>query len=244
MKGISDIVRRFARSMGYEVIPTWRLDSWSLEKHLTTLFHDLKVDCVFDVGANRGQYRNFLRNHIGYKGPIHSFEPIPELVVELEQAAKVDPNWTIHGYALGTESKTLEFNVMRSNDFSSFLQPNQTAPREFHSKNVPDRHISVPVKTLSEILPSIQTNRPYLKLDTQGFDLEVVRGGASVMELFVALQIESSVIPLYEGMPTFSETIQTLEKLGFAISGLFPVVTVKHHLIEFDCVMIKKNIAT
>jgi hypothetical protein len=81
--------------------------------------------------------------------------------------------------------------------------------------------------------------RPYLKLDTQGFDMEVLRGGSECLSTVRALQTEASVIGIYKGMPTYMETISYLNERGFHLSGLYPVGRDSSlRLVEFDCVMI------
>src|SRR5579883_1423367 len=89
------VVKRATRALGYEVISRKRAGGRQLAIHLEELFCRLEIDCIFDVGANRGQYRNFLRQELGYRGPIVSFEPIPENVEYLNQQARSDPLWII-----------------------------------------------------------------------------------------------------------------------------------------------------
>ncbi len=93
-----------------------------------------------------------------------------------------------------------------------------------------------------EIFASLQERRrferPYLKMDTQGFDLEVVRGATETLRVVPVLQTEVSVRPLYAGMPDYITSIRTLEERGFELSGLFPVVyDTSFRVVEFDCVM-------
>lgn len=78
-----NIAHKTLRQFGYELIPSWRLDSLELANHLRELFNFLDIKCVLDVGANKGQYRDFLRQHVGYKGLILSFEPISALAKNL-----------------------------------------------------------------------------------------------------------------------------------------------------------------
>jgi hypothetical protein len=110
--------------------------------------------------------------------------------------------------------------------------------------NVPSHVETVAVRTLDTVLPTLRERlgfeRPYLKLDTQGFDMEVLRGGSSSLATVLALQTEASVIGIYKSMPTYMETIRYLGERGFDLSGLYPVARDSSlRLFEFDCVMIR-----
>ena len=86
---------------GYPMMPRWRLRRLEESAHLASLLNLLRVDCVLDVGANIGQYHEFLRVHVGYEGHIVSFEPIAEMYEGLQAAAAQDDKWTVHRLALG-----------------------------------------------------------------------------------------------------------------------------------------------
>lgn len=226
----------------------WRLDLLPQATHLSRLFKLLEIDCVLDVGANIGQYRDFLRIEVGYRGSIVSFEPIPENVEILRKRALSDPMWTIHEYALGAERGVATFNVMTASTFSSFLTPSHSETDQFREQNKIERAISVEVQKLDDVLPAllreIGSGRPFLKMDTQGYDLQVIEGGKTVIQDVAALQTEASVTPIYSGMPDYVTTIRTLEALGFCVSGFFPLQPERVlRLVEFDCYMVNKQFA-
>src|SRR4026209_949390 len=79
----ASLLKRAARAAGYEIIPSWRCDSRGLPTHRPDLFERLAIDCVIDVGANRGQYGRLLRTEVGYRGYIASFEPQSTALKEL-----------------------------------------------------------------------------------------------------------------------------------------------------------------
>jgi hypothetical protein len=73
-------------------------------------------------------------------------------------------------------------------------------------------------------------------------DLEVVQGAAEGVTRIRALQTEASIKPIYRGMPDYVTSIQTLQSLGFEISGFFPVDAYQFPvLIEVDCFMISRR---
>ncbi len=85
--------------------------------------NDFKIDCVLDVGANAGQFARHVRS-TGYKARIESFEPLPAVFESLEASALSDPDWTAHGYALGSKNESRIFNISAHSLSSSFLPLN------------------------------------------------------------------------------------------------------------------------
>jgi hypothetical protein len=80
----------------------------------------------------------------------------------------------------------------------------------------------------------------YLKMDTQGWDGEVLEGASGVIDQVAALQTEVSVKAIYDGMPPWRESLQRLERLGYELSGLFPVTLDRRlRVIGFDCVAVR-----
>lgn len=241
-KAVAD---RLFRSMGYLVVPRWRVAGYPQAVYLKRLFSFLQIDCVVDVGANIGQFRDFLRQQVGYMGRIVSFEPIPRNVEVLRQRVTTDPNWHIEPVALGRVPGCAELNITAETSVSSFLTPSRDAPPQFRDLIQIAEKATVAVQTLDEYVPALlsesSSKHIYLKLDTQGFDLEVIRGARASLPHISALQTEASVVPLYEEMPDYVTTIRTLEGLGFSLSGIFSV-NPDHFpaIIELDCHMINR----
>jgi FkbM family methyltransferase len=248
LKIVKDSVLRVSRSLGYDIVPLREMKERDFALHLGELLAQLEIDCVLDVGANVGQYHDFLRNKVLFEGTIVSFEPVSRHVALLKERAQQDPHWHIEPYALGAKDGSLDINVMVSDQFSSFLEPDNSRIDEFEGLNVPCRTESVAVKTIDSVLPELRGRfgfkRPYLKLDTQGFDIEVLEGSRQSLGSIPALQSEASVIGIYKGMPGYMETIRYLGSRGFDITGLYPVSRDRSlRLIEFDCVMINRSAA-
>lgn len=237
-------LERVGRRLAARLTPPWRGKDRPLAALLRGVFERRRVDCVLDVGANRGQYFRFLRYRLGFTGPVASFEPIPELAADLADRARFEENWTIFPCALGATPGSLRLNVMARHSFSSALTPDHSHTDTFAEKNVVERVIEVPVRTLddawSEISAAWQVYRPYLKLDTQGYDLEVLAGGREALAAVPALQTELSFQPLYIGMPDWRRSIDTVAAAGFEVASLFPVTCdAEQRLIEADCVFVR-----
>jgi FkbM family methyltransferase len=238
-------IANLARKLGYTIIPTWQLSEFAAVEDLRRRFATFEIDLVLDVGANEGQYRDLLRQRVGYTGQIVSFEPIPHLARSLADRAVADPRWTVFNQALGAEVGTVNFNVMADFQFSSFLIPRHDDVSLFTGANKVTERILVEVSTLDAILPPLlERHSPrgiFLKLDTQGYDLEVLKGGTTFsLPQIVALQTEASVRPIYDRAPGYQETLSFLDDHGFVMSGIFPN-NAGHFplLVEFDCHMVQ-----
>lgn len=242
------VLGQMARAIGCELVPEWRLDRLGLARHLRAIFDRYAVDVVLDVGANRGQYRDFLRQDVGYRGDVVSFEPIPEMAEALRARARDDRRWRIYQCALGRQVESRAFNIMQGSELSSFKVPDTTQVPELARWNQVARVEQVSVRTLDEVWRELQVEhrhaRPFLKLDTQGYDAEVLAGGGGVLPGFVGLQSEVHVLPLYENTPRYLEEIAHLEAMNMDVSGLFIVSSDRSlRAIEFDCVMLRREIA-
>lgn len=241
---------RIAESLGYELVKIKKRRKMhdSLESSLAHVLEAQGVNCVIDVGANMGQYGNLLRQ-IGYSGRIISFEPVRASFEILARKVASDSNWSCQPCALGREDETRSINVMSSSVFSSFLQANSFAVRRFNTAVGVERVEDVEVRRLdsafNDLIRAIDEPRVFLKMDTQGFDLEVFFGASSCLDHIVGLQSELSLIPIYEGMPSFVEAIETYRRHDFQVTHIHPVSrdSSRLALLEVDCVMSKRPMA-
>jgi FkbM family methyltransferase len=147
--------------------------------HLYEFFAHFKVDCVFDVGANAGQYANMLRSDVGYQGDIISFEPIPELAQRLRAKAATGRSWFVEELALDEHDGQASFNVMAVDQMSSLHGVSTMGAGLFKRQTQLSRRIEVRTSTIATQLRKYQDKlgfkRPFLKMDTQGMTLRCER---------------------------------------------------------------------
>ncbi len=216
--------------------------AWEVEQ-LRKLFSAYGIDCVFDVGANHGQYAKMLREQVGYWGKILSFEPHPVAADKLGQEAESDPDWHVFETGLSARGGVMDFNLMADSQFSSFHAPRHNEAPLFREKNAIDRTVAVEVEPLSRLYPRLQSthgfSRPFLKMDTQGHDRQVIAGALEVLDQFIGLQSELSVRRIYRDSPRFDELIRYYESLNFVLSAMVPN-NAGHfpYLVEIDCIML------
>lgn len=214
-------------------LPQLPLDRVNELAFLRDLLLRLKIDCVLDVGANRGQFASELRG-IGYDGRIISFEPISGEFLALKDHFNGDLKWSGHQIALGNKEETKSINIPKLTVMSSLLES------RFAENGV--RKELVTVRRLDNILPTLlngaESSRIFLKMDTQGFDLEVFKGASDCIQTIHGIQSELSVQPLYENMPHYLEALEAYEAAGFALHNLSVVNrTANGGLLELNCFM-------
>ena len=212
---------------------------------LPALFGMYGVNCVIDVGAHEGEYAKRLRAG-GYTGRIVSFEPVPRALAALEQAADGDADWHVHGVALGREDGTTAMKVVHGT-LSSILPATKFGAGRYPRLQEPEE-VEVEVKRLDRmldgLLDGIAEPRPFLKLDTQGYDLDVFAGAGEAIERFVGMQSELALMQIYKGMPRMRKALATYEKAGFEIAALYPISrqTRTGRVVEYDCVMVRAKV--
>lgn len=198
------------------------------------------VDAVLDVGANRGQYAEWLRE-VGYNGPIVSFEPETEAYAELQARAASDPHWQAQQVALAEAEGTLQLKIAKASVLSSFL----TSTVAFSSEKEGARIVrteDVVVTTLDSVAAHLPAKRFFLKVDTQGYDLKVLEGAKATLERVVVLQLELAVLQHYYAMPTYIDALTTASALGFTPAGMFPIgIDDRLRVIEYDGLFVRTD---
>lgn len=178
------------------------------------LFRKLGTDLVLDVGANRGQYATELRQE-GYAGKIVSFEPIPLCIERLRALAARDPSWQVEPVALGSLTGERSFHISENLASSSFFKVLERSTRaaectrQVHTIQVQERPLDA---YRDSLVGRVST---HLKLDTQGAELEVLRGATQILPSISSLECEFSLTPLYEGQPLIHDVLPFLAEQGF-----------------------------
>jgi FkbM family methyltransferase len=179
------------------------------------LLNRLGIDCVIDVGANTGQFAESLR-FARFSGRIISLEPLRAPFDALSASAKNDPSWIPLRFAVSNTRGTLTMNVAGNSASSSVLAMLPT-----HSDAVPESQYvateNVEATTIDQIVQdyTIVPRRTLLKVDVQGFEKPVLEGAQHHIAEFAAIQMELSLVPLYEGQALMPELVATMDKEGF-----------------------------
>lgn len=210
------LIRQSLRRRGFDVIrfePDRRLSL--IERH--------GVGVVLDVGANDGSFAGGFRD-AGYRGRIVSFEPQSAAFARLEARARDDPSWECRRTAVGAHDGEATLHLAANSSSSSLLEM-----AEQHVRSAPEsRYVgveTVPVARLDTLRAEIvhPRERVYLKADVQGLELDVLNGASVLLEQCRIVDVELSLVPLYEGAAALPDVLDYLEERGFVPVWLDPV---------------------
>ena len=191
---------------------------------LTRLCERLGTTVVFDIGANEGQFaRGLLAS--GFRGRVISVEPGTEAHGGLVRAAAGHSRWIVASRcAVGSAAGTAELNIA-GNSVSSSLRPMLDAHQSADPRSTYVRTETCEVVTMADLFSRyVQASDKgvFMKADVQGHESEVLRGAAEVLPRIDAIQLEMSLIPLYEGESEFVDQVLAMKSMGYALWQLEP----------------------
>lgn len=182
-----------------------------------------KVDLIIDVGANTGIYGKEVRK-AGYTGRIVSFEPLNEAFSRLSATARNYRNWDVYNFALGEKNEKQKINISANSHSSSILDildAHTTA--ESSASYVGTQEIEI--KTLDSVFDEVRGKNDreiFAKIDTQGFELSVLRGAENSLSHINTVQLEMSLRPLYQGQGLYSDILDHFHSRGYTLIDVDP----------------------
>jgi len=176
---------------------------------------------VVDVGANKGQFALAVRHHMP-KAQIFSFEPLAEPADKFDSLFKGDPKTKLFRIALGASASQATIHISKADDSSSLLPISALQSDVFPgTEEIGTKQIAVARLDDIEEMQSLPTPI-LLKLDVQGYELEVLRGAEIFLQRVESVYCEVSFAELYKGQPLADEIIAWLKnKQRFELSGIY-----------------------
>ena len=236
------LINKIARKFGIE-LRKFNPTSSDLAR-LGTLLVYHKIDLVLDVGANTGQYAKSLRE-AGYSGRIISFEPLSSVYDKLKLASKKDSLWEVaQRAAIGDKDGDISINIANNTQSSSVLPM-----LESHLQAAPESEYvdseTVKLYRLDTIATQYIDDRYesiYLKIDVQGYELQVLEGSTLLLPRIKGIQLELSLVPLYEGEPVFRDMLDKLDQLEYELHAVIPGFTDTNsgRLLQLDGIFFRK----
>ena len=203
-------IKQFLRSRGYDVVKYHSFwDDVAAPRGIQT---------ILDIGANEGVFVRSMRKRFPH-ARIISFEPLRDCYETLISVMAGDTNFEAHHTALGEHPGQTVIHRSASHPSSSLL-PMDALHKELYPGSAEHQDETITVERLDTVLGNVDLKKPILvKIDVQGFEANVIRGGSAVLSKADIVLVENSFVTLYEGQALFGEIHDLLTKLGFSYRG-------------------------
>ncbi len=213
------IIKKLLQKYGYNILPYHPEDLGKhpyrdIEKFVTS-----NRPTFFDIGANKGQsvrkFQNISKNAI-----IHSFEPSPEIFRILNKNVGREKGVNVWNYGIGSKSGKLTLFENTCSDMSSFLTLGESGWGEIKKET------SVEVITLDNFCQKHNILKiDVLKVDTQGYELEVFKGAEQLINdgKIELIYFEVNFTKIYDNLPTFGELYNFLISRQFSVAAIYPI---------------------
>ena len=217
--GLKQEIRKILWKAGYD-ISKFAPASHPLARRKRILsYYD--IDTVLDIGANAGQFARQLREDMGYEKEIVSFEPMSSVFEVLQVNAAPDRRWRALNMALGDIDEEQTINIAGNSYSSSLLEMLPS-----HLKSAPESGYidteTIKVRKLDSVFDSFcgSSKNIYMKIDTQGFEGQVLKGAEGSLQYIDTVQMEMSLVPLYEGEVPFREMYAIMNEKGYSLIAM------------------------
>lgn len=215
------IVRSALRLTGYEIV-RYGSDA-HLDEFIVEMLTREHCDLILDIGANEGQFAQSVLSK-GCRIPIVSIEPLTSVHSRLESNSKRFRNWSVYPpVAIGSAISTMNINVSK-NTVSSSLLNMEPLHLKVEKSSAYTGTQPTDVVTIDHILaesPLVEKSDILLKVDTQGFELEVLRGSRVSISRIKYVLIELSFEDLYENQARWHEVATYLDQAGFRLRNVW-----------------------
>jgi FkbM family methyltransferase len=206
-------IKMLLRRFGYDVVEYKPVFEGALKR--------CAIDTVIDVGANTGQFATEIHGLLPAAKHIYSFEPLHDVYLEMEKRCSGIPGFKGFNIGLGEKNGTISIKRSKYSPSSSFL-PMGSLHKKRYPKTAETFDEQVEMKRLDDVAPGLDlSGNVLLKMDVQGFEGAVIKGGPATVSKAKVLLLETSFVELYEGQPLFDDIYRLLRPLGFKYIGRF-----------------------
>jgi FkbM family methyltransferase len=218
LKLIIKLMRILSSSYFFLIFLKYRVAA-SVE-HMEVLKSLPKLQLIVDIGANKGQFSIIARKIFRYAN-IYSFEPLKEAGLIYKKIFCSDRKIFFYDFAIGPLRELKTIHVAFKNDSSSLLKISKLQNITYPGTNEISKEI-VNVAPLSDFISS--TKIPYnslLKIDVQGYELQVLQSSYNLINRFGWIYVECSFVELYKNQFLAHEIINYLESKNFDLRGIY-----------------------
>lgn len=236
---IKTIIKKILSILGYKLIPLYR------DPEETFLgLNSRPIDSIIDIGANIGQFAKKARSKFP-NASIYCFEPLPDVFEILNNWADSDSGKVkTFNTALGECTGKEKMFRHKNHSPSSSLLETTALSEHLYPQTRQQEEVEIQIKKLDDFLENGEidlSGNVLIKMDVQGVEDQVIRGGEKVLRLSSGCILEISLDRLYDGQANFIELIQTMDSLGFCYAGnLTQAYAADGHVVFIDALFIRK----
>jgi FkbM family methyltransferase len=176
------------------------------------------IATVLDIGASVGDFAYSVRP-VFPQAQIYSFEPLPNCYETMLKHLHNMPKFKAFNLGLGDKTGELTFYQSNHQPSSSFL-PMTEAHKQAFPTTAHSQPVTVKIERLDSLAQQLKLIAPILvKIDVQGYEGQVLRGGEQTIKAAKAVIVETSFEPLYQNQPLFADVYQLFNQWGFTYMG-------------------------
>lgn len=182
--------------------------------------HSASFSTIIDAGANKGQF-SLAARAAQPNARIIAFEPLEKQAAVYERIFAKDTHTQLIHTALGAQQGTADIHIAKRADSSSLL-PIGTMQTEVFPGTEEIACVRITVDRLDHALDVATLPHPVLlKIDVQGFELELLKGADKILEHIDGIYVELSFLPFYDSQPLADEVIEWLARRRFYLAGVY-----------------------
>jgi len=185
---------------------------------------DAPPPILLDVGARGGPQRKWAMLSRLTRIDMQLVEPEN---TEANRLRQLWPKARIIPFALGEQEGEASFHANRDPGLSSLLAPQAAAAGQIETIE------KLIVRRFDALCSEGGAARPdFVKIDTQGFELSVLKGMGQTLDQALGLELEAQFAPLYQGQSLFHEIYDWLTKRGFRLVAMRPQGLIDRGIVE------------
>lgn len=222
MDAVKHLLRPVLHALGYDIR---KLSHVGLDAvtDIKAMYERNTPRIVFDVGAHLGETATVLAKAFP-TSQIHSFEPSPETFARLQQHVSAWRNVKPVNAALGSSGGISTLNINQFGATNSLLRGAEVEEKTVADLMRPVKTVEVTVRTLDDYCQQEGINFvDLLKMDVQGFEIEVLHGARTFLanSHIALIYSEVSFELFYESQPVFEDVYREITKNGFQLVDLY-----------------------